>query len=52
MSSTEHRASVKLRGVGEAAAKRRTAALDRQRQHRSTLVANARRLAVFGVRTV
>jgi hypothetical protein len=52
MTSTAPRTSVKLRGVGEAAARRRAAALDRQRQHRQCLVANARRLAVFPVRTL
>jgi hypothetical protein len=52
MSGTAPRTSVKLRGVGEAAARRRAAALDRQRQHRQCLVANARRLAVFPVRTL
>lgn len=51
MTDTAPRTSVKLRGVGEAAARRRAAALDRQRQHRQCLVANARRLAVFPVRT-
>ena len=52
MTGTATRTSVKLRGVGEAAARCRAAALDRQRQHRQCLVANARRLAVFPVRTL